>query len=187
MKAERDEWAAALAVLDPARLVFIDETWATTNMTRQYGRAPAGQRLVEAVPHGHWMTTTFVAGLRSDGLIAPLVVDGAINGDVFRAYVEQQLVRELRAGDIVVMDNLGCHKVPGVREAIEVAGAWVVYLPPYSPDYNPIEQVFAKVKSRLRSRKERTQDSLTLNLVATWRVVRPLSQSARTRWRRSRE
>ena len=160
MRAERDEWAAALAVLDPARLVFLDETWATTNMTRLYGRALAGERLVEAVPHGHWMTTTFLCGLRADGLICPLVVDGAMTGDVFRAYVEQHLAPALRAGDIVVMDNLGCNKVPGVRAAVEAAGAFVVYLPPYSPDYNPIEQVFAKVKSRLRAKKERTQAGL---------------------------
>jgi hypothetical protein len=115
VKAQRDEWAGARAVLDPARLVFIDETWATTNMTRLGGRAPAGERLVEAVPHGHWMTTTYVAGLRADGLIAPLVVDGALNGAVFRAYVEQHLARELKVGDIVVMDNLACHKVAGRR------------------------------------------------------------------------
>jgi transposase len=129
-------------------------------MTRLYGRSPLGKRLIEAVPHGHWMTTTFVCALRSSGLIAPLVIDGAVNGELFRAYVEQQLVRELKVGDIVVMDNLNSHKVAGVREAIERAGAYVVYLPPYSPDYNPIENVFAKIKSRLRARKERTQTGL---------------------------
>jgi transposase len=161
VRARRDEWAVAMAGLDPARLVFLDETWATTDMTRLYGRAPAGERLVEAVPHGHWMTTTFVYGLRSGGLIAPLVVDGAVNGDVFREYVRQHLARELRPGDLVVMDNLACHKVAGVREAVAAAGAAVVYLPPYSPDFNPIEQVFAKVKSRLRARKERTQAGRT--------------------------
>jgi transposase len=160
VRAKRAEWAAAMAGLDPARLVFIDETWATTNMTRPCGRAPAGERLVEAVPHGHWMTTTFLAALRSDGLTAPLVVDGAMNGDVFREYVRQHLARELRPGDLVVMDNLACHKVAGVRQAVEAAGAAVVYLPPYSPDFNPIEQVFAKVKGRLRAKKERTQAGL---------------------------
>jgi transposase len=160
VKAQRDEWAQIAPFLDPTRLVFIDETWATTAMTRLYGRAPVGERLVEAVPHGHWMTTTYLAGLRSDGLIAPLVVDGALSGELFRAYVEQHLARQLKVGDIVIMDNLACHKVAGVRAAIEAAGAFVVYLPPYSPDYNPIEQVFAKVKARLRARKERTQAGL---------------------------
>jgi transposase len=141
-------------------LVFLDETWATTNMTRLYGRAPMGERLIEAVPHGHWMTTTFVCGLRCNGLTAPLVIDGAVNGEVFLAYVEQQLVRELKVGDIVIMDNLSSHKVAGVRAAIAKAGANLLYLPPYSPDFNPIENVFAKIKSRLRAQKERTQAGL---------------------------
>jgi len=114
-------------------------------MTRQRGRAPCGKRLVAKVPHGHWKTTTFVAGLRSDGISAPLVVDGAMNGELFLAYVEQQLVPTLQPGDVVVMDNLAAHKVAGVRQAIERVGARLVYLPPYSPDFNPIEQAFAKL------------------------------------------
>jgi transposase len=146
--------------LNPQQLVFLDETWATTNMTRRYGRHPRGQRLVAAVPHGHWKTTTFVAALRVDGLTAPLVVDGAMNGALFLAYVQQQLAPTLRPGDIVVMDNLSAHKVAGVRQAIEAVGARLVYLPPYSPDYNPIELVYSKLKWLLRSAAERTVDGL---------------------------
>jgi transposase len=142
--------------LNPDRLVFIDETWATTNMTRVRGRAPRGQRLVASVPHGHWKTSTFVAGLRTSGVTAPLVVDGAMNGEIFLAYVEQILAPALSQGDIVVMDNLPSHKVAGVREAIERCGATLVYLPPYSPDLNPIEQAFAKLKALLRKLAART-------------------------------
>jgi transposase len=154
--AARQVWRERQPSLDPDRLVFIDETWATTNMTRRCGRAPRGQRLVASVPHGHWKTSTFVAGLRSTGLTAPLVVDGAMNGDVFRAYVEQILVPTLVPGDIVILDNLSSHKVVGVCEAIEARGASLVYLPPYSPDLNPIEQAFAKLKALLRKIAART-------------------------------
>lgn len=129
-------------------------------MTRRYGRAPRGQRLVAAVPHGHWKTSTFVAGLRRTGLTAPLVVDGAINGDIFRAYVEQVLAPALKRGDIVILDNLSSHKVAGVRQAIEATGATLVYLPPYSPDLNPIEHAFAKLKALLRKLAARTVASL---------------------------
>jgi transposase len=154
--AAREVWRDRQPSLDPDRLVFIDETWATTNMTRRYGRAPRGQRLVAPVPHGHWKTSTFVAGLRTTGLTAPLVVDGAMNGDIFRTYVEQVLAPTLAPGDIVILDNLGSHKVAGVREAIEARGASLVYLPPYSPDLNPIEQAFAKLKALLRKIAART-------------------------------
>jgi transposase len=146
--------------LNPQKLVFLDETWAATNMTRREGRAPRGERLVDHVPHGHWKTTTFLAALRAEGLTAPVVVDGAINGKIFRAWVEQHLVPTLKPGDIVIMDNLSSHKVRGVREAIEVAGARLEYLPPYSPDLNPIEQVFSKLKTLLRKAKERTVTGL---------------------------
>jgi len=129
-------------------------------MTRRYGRAPRGQRLIAPVPHGHWKTSTFLAGLRSSGLTAPLVVDGAINGDIFRAYVEQQLAPTLSPGDIVILDNLASHKVTGVRDAIEACGASLVYLPPYSPDLNPIEQAFAKLKALLRKVAARTIPAL---------------------------
>lgn len=156
--AEREQfrqWQAALP--DPDRFVFLDETWIQTNMTRPYGWGPTGERVVERVPHGHWMTTTFLGCLRYTGLVAPRVIDGAVNGDLFRADVEPHRVRELRAGHIVVMDNLSSHKVAGVREAIEGAGAWRVYLPPYSPDRNPIVQVFAKVKHEIRKRAAHTK------------------------------
>jgi transposase len=126
-------------------------------MTRLWGRAPVGERLIESVPHGHWMTTTFVGALRTNGLTAPLVVDGAITGDLFRAWVQQQLVKVLRPGDMVILDNLRAHKVAGVREAIESVDADVVYLPPYSPDLNPIENLFAKVKGEMRKRQPRTK------------------------------
>jgi transposase len=146
--------------LNIERLVFIDETWAATNMTRLHGRAKKGQRLLAAVPHGHWKTTTFIGALRCDGLTAPMVVDAAVNGDIFRAYVEQVLVPTLKPGDIVVMDNLQSHKVDGVRAAIEAAGAELRYLPPYSPDFNPIEQAFAKLKTLLRRAEARTVETL---------------------------
>ena len=121
-------------------------------MTRFYVRAPRNQRVVDAVPHGHWKTSTFIGALRCDGLTAPGLFDGAINGDAFLAYVEQVLVPTLRKGDVVIMDNLGSHKVKGVREAIEAAGASLMFIPPYSPDLNPIEQAFAKVKALLRAK-----------------------------------
>jgi transposase len=140
--------------------VFIDETWATTAMARRYGRARRGCRLVAAVPHGHWKTTTFLAALRHDGLTAPGGFDGAINGARFRAYGEQVLAPTLRAGDVVVMDNLAAHKVQGVRAAIVAAGAGLLYLPPYSPDLNPIEQAFAKLKALLRTAAARTVAAL---------------------------
>jgi len=160
--AARREWRDNQPTLDPARLVFIDETWIKTNMTRPMGRAERGKRVVGAVPFGRWHTTTFLAGLRHDGIVAPCVFDGAINGELFLAYVEQVLAPNLTAGDIVIMDNLGSHKVIGVREAIEAAGASMRLLPAYSPDLNPIEQVFAKLKALLRSRAARTVDALWL-------------------------
>ena len=129
-------------------------------MTRRYGRAKCGHRLVAAVPHGHWKTTTFVGALRCDGLTAPFVIDGAINGDLFLAYVEQVLVPTLRQGDVVIMDNLRAHKIAGVREAIEAAGAQLLFIPPYSPDLNPIELAFSKLKSLLRAKAIRTVDAL---------------------------
>ena len=140
--------------------MFIDETWASTNMARRYGRAPKGERLRAAVPHGHWKTTTFVAGLRSDGIVAPFVLDGPINRAAFETYLARVLVPELRPGDVVIMDNLSSHKGPRVREMIEAAGASLRYLPPYSPDFNPIENAFAKLKALLRKAAERTKSGL---------------------------
>jgi transposase len=146
--------------LDPDHLVFIDETWAATNMARRHGRAARGLRLLAPVPHGHWKVTTLVAGLRRSGITAPCVFDGAINGERFRAYVEQMLAPRLRPDDIVLLDNLSSHKIAGVEDAITAQGAQLVYLPPYSPDLNPIEQAFAKFKAVLRKAAERTREGL---------------------------
>jgi transposase len=156
----RDEWLASQPALNPENLVFIDETGAKTNMLRLYGRAPRGQRLVAPAPHGHWMTTTFVAALRHDEITAPCVFDGPMDGASFLTYVEHFLATTLRNGDVVVMDNLASHKVAGVKEAIERAGATLHYLPAYSPDFNPIEQAFAKLKAALRKAAARTFDAL---------------------------
>lgn len=140
--------------------MFLDETWASTRMARTNGRSPRGERLVAAVPHGRWRITTFVGALRAEGFTAPLVLDGAIDGRAFLAYVRQVLAPTLRPGDLLVMDNLSSHKVPGVREAVEAAGAALLYLPPYSPDLNPIELAFGKLKGLLRSAAERTTEGL---------------------------
>lgn len=164
MARRRAQWKKYQGRLDPSRLVFIDETWAKTNMTRTHGRAPRGQRLVAKVPHGRWRTLTFLAALRHDRVAAPCVVDGPINGDIFRAYVEQVLVPALNPGDIVIIDNLGSHKGKAVRSAIRAAGAKLFFLPPYSPDLNPIEQLFAKLKTLLRKAAERTVE-------ATWQRI----------------
>jgi len=156
--------------LDAGKLIFLDETWTTTNMVRLYGRAPRGQRVIDAVPHGHWHISTFIGGLRQSGMVAPCVIDGAVDGAMFVAYIEQVLVGELQPGDTVIMDNLSSHKVAGVRSAIEAAGANLLYLPPYSPDLNPIEMAFAKLKSLLRAKALRTMDDL-------WKALGPLSNT----------
>jgi len=150
---ERLGWGAG-------HLVFIDESGARTNLVRQYGRCLRGRRLVDYAPHGHWKTTTFVGALRAEGLSAPMVLDGAMNGKAFLAYVQQVLVPTLQSEDLVVMDNLSSHKAAGVRQAIEQTGARLIYLPPYSPDQNPIELAFSKLKWLLRSAAERTVDTL---------------------------
>ena len=146
--------------LDPRKLVFIDETWAKTNMTRLRGRAPVGERLVSAVPHGHWTTTTLVAALDRRGVRCSATVDGAVNRDVFEAFVDQVLAPTLTPGDVVVMDNLSSHKGVRVRELIEARGAALLFLPPYSPDLNPIELAFAKLKQLMRSAGHRTMHAL---------------------------
>ncbi len=146
--------------MEPERLVFIDETGASTKMARRYGRAPRGQRCRAPVPHGHWKTTTFVGALRLHGMTAPMVLDGAMHGAAFLAYVEQVLVPTLAPGDIVVMDNLPAHKPVAVRHAIEAAGAELCFLPPYSPDFNPIEMAFSKLKAFLKKIAARTMDDL---------------------------
>jgi transposase len=158
--AARAELKAEQPKLKAPRLVFIDETAVTTKMVRHYGRSPRGDRLVANVPHGHWKTLTFIAALRIDGLTAPTVIDGAMNGPSFIAYVEQVLTPTLRKGDIVFMDNLSTHKIDGVREAIEAAGAKLRYLPAYSPDLNPIEMAFSKFKTALRKGAARTVKAL---------------------------
>ena len=160
MAAARAKLKAEQPSLAAPRLVFIDETAVTTKMVRQYGRCPRGERLVAKVPHGHWKTMTLVAALRIDCITAPYVIDGAMDGPTFLAYVEQVLVPTLVKDDIVFMDNLRTHKVDGVREAIEAAGATLLYLPAYSPDLNPIEQAFAKLKAALRKGAARTVKAL---------------------------
>ena len=160
MAARRRLWRSWQPFMDPERFVFLDEAGAATNMIRRYGWAPRGERLIQAAPHGHWCTTTFVAGLRSTGLVAPLVLNGPMHGPAFLAYVEQVLTPVLRPGDVVVMDNLGAHKVAGVEDAIRAVGASLLYLPPYSPGLNPIEQAFAKLKALLRRAAARTRDTL---------------------------
>jgi transposase len=154
-------------------LVFIDETGAATDMARRYGRCPRGERLVCSVPWGHWKTTTFVAALRVGEIAAPCVFDGPMDGESFRAYVEQFVVPILRPGDIVVMDNLPSHKVAGIREAIEAAGAELRYLPPYSPDFNPIEQFFAKFKALLRKAAARTIEALIAAIADVLTTISP--------------
>ena len=157
---KRRHWRNWQTWLRPERLVFIDETGAKTNMARLRGRSLKGQRLHAAIPWGHWKTTTFVAGLRTTGLTAPMLLEGAMNGPAFKAYVEQVLAPSLKPGDIAVMDNLSSHKVDGVRQAIKNAGAFLLYLPPYSPDLNPIELAFAKLKALLRKAVARTVENL---------------------------
>ena len=140
--------------------MFIDETWTATNMTRSHGRCRRGERLRMGHPHGHRKTTTLVAGLRMTGMVAPMVLDGPINGDWFEAYVRQVLVPTLGSGDVVIMDNLSSHKRASVREAIETVGARLLFLPPYSPDFNPIEKAFSRLKAMLRKAEERTVSGL---------------------------
>lgn len=160
MARRRSQWASYRDRIDPARLVFIDETWTKTNMAPLRGWAPRGQRLKAKVPHGRWKTMTFLAALRQDGVIAPWHLNGPINGERFRLYVDQVLVPALRPGDIVIMDNLGSHKGGAVRRAIRAAGAKLFFLPKYSPDLNPIEQFFAKLKHQLRKAAQRTEDAV---------------------------
>jgi transposase len=156
----RQMWREKLLGMDPRRLIFIDETWTSTNMVRSRGRSPRGRRCVGSAPHGHWKTTTFVGGLRQDGLIAPMVTDGPMDGAMFLAYTRQMLAPALQPGDIVILDNLSSHKVRGVKQAVLAAGATLLYLPPYSPDFNPIEKFFSKLKALLRKAGARTVSTL---------------------------
>ncbi len=164
MARRRAWWKRHQGKIDPRRLVFIDETWAKTNMIRTRGWCTRGKPLIASAPYGHWRTMTFIAALRHDRIDAPFVLDGPVNGEWFTAYVRELLVPTLKPGDVVVMDNLGSHKGKAVRQAIRDAGARLFFLPPYSPDLNPIEQVFAKLKTLLRKAEERTVE-------ATWRRI----------------
>jgi len=156
----REAWFDGQPDLDPEHLVFLDETGTSTKMARRHGRAPRGTRCRAPVPHGHWKTTTFVGALRLGGMTAPMTLDGAMHGAAFLAYIEQVLVPTLSPGDVVVMDNLPAHKPAAVRQAIEAAGAELRFLPPYSPDFNPIELAFAKMKALLKKAAARTVEDL---------------------------
>src|SRR5499427_6992267 len=171
----RRRWIREQGWLDTTSLVFIDETAVTTNMVRLNGWSPRGERLFADAPMGHWETVTFIAGLRQTGLVAPMLIKGAMNGEAFLAYIEQCLVPTLKRGDIVVMDNVPAHKVEGVQEAIHAAGASWRYLPPYSPDLNPIEMAYGAFKAFLRKCAERTEDTLTRR---TGQFVRRLEAKA---------
>lgn len=160
MKAAREDWSAGQTALNPERLIFIDESGLSTKMARLRGWAPKGERCRAAVPHGHWNTTTFVGGLNLAGICAPMLLDGPMDGNAFLAWCEQMLAPTLRPGDVVIMDNLPAHKVAGVRAAIETTGAMLRYLPPYSPDFNPIENAFAKLKAHVRKAAARTVEAL---------------------------
>jgi transposase len=160
VQAARQEWRESQPALDVTKLVFLDETGVTTNMTRSHGRAPKGARCVAAVPQGQWQSTTFIAGLRVNALTAPMVLDGPMDGAAFRGYVRKLLCPTLKPGDIVIADNLPSHKVAGVRPAIEAAGASLCHLPAYSPDFNPIENLFAKLKALLKKAAHRTVAAL---------------------------
>ncbi len=166
-------WDELKATLDPRRLVFLDETWFKTNMARLYGRCPRGERLTSRVPHGHWRTTTFLAGLRCDRIVAPMVLEGAIDGITLRAWVEQFLAPTLAVDDIVLADNLSSHKVVGVRDAIEARGASIKFLPAYSPDLNPIEQLFAKLKAAVRRIAPRSREALFKAIASGLEQVAP--------------
>ena len=173
MKAARENWFDGQDDLDPERLIFIDESGLSTKMARLRGWAPKGERCRAAIPHGHWKTITFVGGLTLAGFVAPMLLDGPMDGESFLAWVEQMLAPTLRPGDIVVMDNLAAHKVVGVRQAIEACGAELHYLPPYSPDLNPIENAFAKLKAHVRKSAARTIDALERAAANALRQFKP--------------
>jgi transposase len=173
LKAERAAWREEFAAIDPSRLVFVDESGATTAMDRIHGRAPSGVRVDGAVPHGHWKVVTLTAAVRLDGVGACLAFDGATNTACFETYVERCLAPTLRPGDIVVMDNLSCHKTAEVARLVEAAGAEVRFLPAYSPDLNPIERLFSQLKAYLRSAAARTVDGLIAAMGDALRAIRP--------------
>ena len=169
----RRRWVREQGLLDPAHLVFIDETAVTTNMVRLTGWSPRGERLIGDVPMGHWETVTFIAGFRQTGIVAPMLIKGAMNGEAFRAYIEQFLVPTLKRRDIVVVDNVSFHKVAGVNEVIRTVGAELRYLPQYSPEFNPIESVFHPLKTVLRKAAERTIEGLYRSVGSFIRALKP--------------
>jgi transposase len=160
VKRKRRAWVKKTQRVDPSRFVFVDESGAKTNMTRLRGRCKGGERLLDSAPHGHWETTTMIAALRLDGTTAPMVIEGATDAAVFRAYVKHVLAPTLREGDIVLVDNLSSHKAPEVEQMIRAAGAERWFLPPYSPDFNPIEKMWSKVKESLRASRARCTEDL---------------------------
>ena len=171
MQVARRAWSEAQPAMDIEKLVFIDETWAATNMTRSYGRAPKGCRCIDSAPLGDWQTTTFVAALRHRQLTAPMVVDGPMDGELFLAWVELFLCPTLQPGDIVILDNLSSHKVEGVQQAVAAVSARVLYLPPYSPDLNPIEKLFSKLKTLLRKAALRASEELCQEIGALLNTI----------------
>jgi transposase len=173
VQAQRAEFRRVFELLDPGRFVFLDEAAANTAMTRRCGRAPAGQRVVGKVPHGHWYTTTMIGAIRLGGVAAGVMFAGAADTATFATFVEACLVPALRPGDIVVLDNLSAHKGQCVREAVERADAFVLFLPPYSPDFNPIEKMWSKVKSLLRTAAARTKETLWAAIAAAFQAVTP--------------
>lgn len=173
MKAAREDWFEGQTDLDPERLVFVDESGLSTKMARLRGWAPKGERCRAAVPHGHWNTTTFVGGLTLSGICAPMLLDGPMDGEAFLAWCEQMLAPALRPGDVVIMDNLPAHKVAGVCEAIEAVGATLLYLPPYSPDFNPIEMAFSKLKAHVRKTAARTVEILEAAVASALTTFQP--------------
>lgn len=173
IRRQRDNWQQTTRQLDPARWIFLDESGVTTEMTRRYGRATRGERVHEGTPAGHWRTLTVLGAIRQSGWVATMTIEAATDGDIFQAYLEQVLCPELQPGDIVVMDNLSAHKVSGVRELIENAGAELLYLPPYSPDFNPIEMCWAKFKQLLRTAKARSLDTLENSVADALTAITP--------------
>jgi transposase len=169
----RNRWHEELAAVPVASLVFVDESGASTKMTRLCGRAPEGQRVVGRIPHGHYQTTTLVAGIRLQGPCAPWLFGGAMDGEMFLAWVAEGLAPTLQRGDVVIMDNLATHKVQGVAEAIVAAGARLLYLPPYSPDFNPIENMWSKIKQILRSADPRTEEELMQAARTAFNAITP--------------
>ena len=173
VRCRRARWQQATRQIDPARLIFLDESGVTTQMTRRYGRATRGERVHEGTPAGHWRTLTVLGAIRQSGLVAAMTIEAATDGDIFQAYLEEVLCPQLERGDIVVMDNLSAHKVSGVRELLENAGAELLYLPPYSPDFNPIEKCWSKFKQLIRTAKARSLSTLESSVADALTAITP--------------